>query len=389
MLLDDYDVSRATERVVQSVVGERETFLVDVNDLNSEFLAQVVEPPENSSSRMNRVFSILFVQPVMTLAICRGKPLGSVFDNTNVASWEQLGIARKFDPDLVHRAKMDEERLRGQDWESMMSFFDPLLRRKDAVSLAKVLLTLTDPCSNPEFPQEQLKDYHSIKIFVFLRGPTIWRVMSRNESNDVLSWRSGRLSNSTKYPLHASMTIISKKKKQNLLENCQIHALKLFWNAWTWHGLEDLIYSMVIERSLNGRSKNGPKLVTNDYFVWSLTYIIHVNANSMAMWETLRNNAHWDCFKTPILQEILRIQNRHQVVRCPFLDDIRLFHSLGCARNKLQFRTVQQNQKSFLRMQDWLWTVSPHLMYGIWSSQYLETRIRVIKNGETCVRTYV
>ena len=33
---------------------------------------------------------------------------------------------------------------------------------------------------------------------------------------------------------HASMTTTSKKKKQNLLENCQIHALKLFWNAYTW-----------------------------------------------------------------------------------------------------------------------------------------------------------
>ena len=28
--------------------------------------------------------------------------------------------------------------------------------------------------------------------------------------------------------LHASMTTTLKKKKQNLLENCQIHALKLF-----------------------------------------------------------------------------------------------------------------------------------------------------------------
>ena len=35
-------------------------------------------------------------------------------------------------------------------------------------------------------------------------------------------------SNSTKYLLHASMTTTLKKKKQNLLENCQIHALKLF-----------------------------------------------------------------------------------------------------------------------------------------------------------------
>ena len=33
-----------------------------------------------------------------------------------------------------------------------------------------------------------------------------------------------------------------------------------------------------------------------------------MNTNSIAMWETLPNNADWDCFKTPILQEILRTQ---------------------------------------------------------------------------------
>ena len=41
-------------------------------------------------------------------------------------------------------------------------------------------------------------------------------------------WRTRRLNNSTKYQLHALTTIISKKKKQNLLENCHISALKLF-----------------------------------------------------------------------------------------------------------------------------------------------------------------
>ena len=67
-----------------------------------------------------------------------------------------------------------------------------------------------------------------------------------------------------------------------------------------------------------------------------------------------------------------------------------LFQSVGCVRNKLQFRTVQQNQKSFPRMQDWGWMVYPLLIYGIWSSPFFtETRIRVIKHGETCVRTNV
>ena len=32
----------------------------------------------------------------------------------------------------------------------------------------------------------------------------------------------------------------------------------------------------------------------------SLTFIIHVITNNVAMWRTLQNNADWDCFKTPI-----------------------------------------------------------------------------------------
>ena len=70
--------------------------------------------------------------------------------------------------------------------------------------------------------------------------------------------------------------------------------------------------------------------------------------NSIAMWVILQNNADWDCLKTPILQEMLRIQNLRQVERCAFSEAIRLFQSAGCVRNELQFRTVQQKQKSFV-----------------------------------------
>ena len=52
----------------------------------------------------------------------------------------------------------------------------------------------------------------SWKIFVFLRGPTIWRIMPRNVWNDIVSWQTRRLNNSTKCLLHASMTITSKRK---------------------------------------------------------------------------------------------------------------------------------------------------------------------------------
>ena len=45
------------------------------------------------------------------------------------------------------------------------------------------------------------KTYHARKIFVFLRGPTIWRVMQRSVWSDIVSWQTERRNNSTKYLL--------------------------------------------------------------------------------------------------------------------------------------------------------------------------------------------
>ena len=70
-----------------------------------------------------------------------------------------------------------------------------------------------------------------------------------------------------------------------------------------------------------------------------------MSTNNNVMWETLPNNADWDCFKTPILQEILRIQNLHQVEHCAFLEVIQLVQSVGCVRNKFQCRTAQQKSE--------------------------------------------
>ena len=67
------------------------------------------------------------------------------------------------------------------------------------------------------------------------------------------------------------------------------------------------------------------------------------------MWRTLPNNADLDCFKTPILHEILRIQNVRQVEHCAFSASHTFVPiSCGCVRNKLQFHTDQQNPKSSL-----------------------------------------
>ena len=116
----------------------------------------------------------------------------------------------------------------------------------------------------------------------------------------------------------------SKKKKWNLLENCHKYALKLFWNACTWHVLWDLIFYGQWT-NLHDQSQNGPKPVTNAWIDWFIKFITHVNTINIVMWVILQNNADWDCFNTLTSREILKIQNPLLEEHCEFLEVIHLF----------------------------------------------------------------
>ena len=177
-----------------------------------------------------------------------------------------------------------------------------------------------------------------------------WKVMPRNVWNDIVILQTGRLNNSTKYLLHASMTTTSKKKKWNLLENCHKYAPKLFWNAYTWHVLGALIFLWSVTKLARSATKwtqacdrRLSRLISYIHHTSEYKQYCHVGNTA--------NSADWDCFKTPTLQEILRTRNLLQVEHCAFPEAIHLFQIAGCVRNKLQFRTVQLNQKSFLWMQ--------------------------------------
>ena len=55
--------------------------------------------------------------------------------------------------------------------------------------------------------------------------------------------------------------------------------------------------------------------------------------------QTCKIDSGWDCFKTPILREILRTQNLLQVEHRAFLEVIHLFQKVRCVRSKHQFHT--------------------------------------------------
>ena len=146
--------------------------------------------------------------------------------------------------------------------------------------------------------------------------------MQRNVWNDIVSWQTRRLNNSTKYLLHASMTTTS-KKKWNLVENCHKYALKLFWHAYNWQEFDDLkFYGQRI--SLHDQSKNGPKPVTNAWIGWFHIFSIHVKINNIVMWVILPSNADWDCFKTLTSREILKFRNPLLEEHCVYSELIHL-----------------------------------------------------------------
>ena len=117
------------------------------------------------------------------------------------------------------------------------------------------------------------------------------------------------------------------QKKMDQLENYLLFARKWFWNVCIWLVLGDLMFCGQWT-NLHDRLHNGLNRVTNDYVVWSLTFIIHVNANSIAMWETLPNNAD------------SKTQNRLQGVVFFCIFGSHTFVPISWMRNNLLFHTV-------------------------------------------------
>ena len=81
---------------------------------------------------------------------------------------------------------------------------------------------------NHEFPRGELKNYHARKIFVFLRGPTIWEGHTKKCVE-----RYCELANKTTQQLYKVSTPCIddhhlKEEELKSVENCHKYALKLF-----------------------------------------------------------------------------------------------------------------------------------------------------------------
>ena len=103
-------------------------------------------------------------------------------------------------------------------------------------------------------------------------------------------------------------------------------------------------------------------------------YITQTISDNIAMWDTRHSIASFFFFfKTPTLLVISKTQSQLQDVSCAFLEVKHLYQWAGCARNRLQFHIVQQNQKLFHWMLYFEWTGHLLLLFGVlWLRFYVQ-----------------
>ena len=222
---------------------------------------------------------------------------------------------------------------------------------KDNVKLAKILLTITEPCLNPEVPQEQMK---KLPCSENLRISSWSYDMAGHAKKSVE--RYCELANKTTQQLYKVSTPCiddhhfreeELKSVGELSKVCSQIVLKCLYLAGI--GRPDILWSVnKIARSItkwtNACDKRLNRLLSYINHTCELQQYCHVGNTA--------KQCRLGLFQDSDFAGDLEDSNSTSGGTSCVLEVIHLFQSVGCVRNKIQFRTVQQNQKSFLWMQD-------------------------------------
>ena len=131
----------------------------------------------------------------------------------------------------------------------------------DNAKQAKILWTITEPCSNREFLRVEWRNYHSLKIFIFRHGLVTWLVMQRSVWNDIASWQTRRLYKvSTPCIDDHHFKEEETKSVGELSKVCSQIVLKCLYLARI--GRPDILWS--VNKFARSITKNGQNPVTND-----------------------------------------------------------------------------------------------------------------------------
>ena len=188
-----------------------------------------------------------------------------------------------------------------------------------------------------------------------------------------------------KFRIFVWMIINDNRRNWNQLENCQKFVRKLFGNASIWHELDDVTSCgqwTSLQRSVTNWIRACDKRLAR-----LISYLHHTNdCRQCCHVGNTAQHCRLGLFQDSVFVGdvedsksisggVLRIlgsrtfvtilKNRFQRESCAYLEVKRSCQSVGCARNKLQFRTVLQNLKSFLWMLDYVWMGYLLLIFGL------------------------
>ena len=107
--------------------------------------------------------------------------------------------------------------------------------------------------------------------------------MLKNVSSGTVDWQIRKWSNRTKLQILVWMIINSNRKNSKQLENWQMIARILSWNACIWHVLDDLT-SCGQSKGLRDRSQNALRHVTNDWRGWFPIFVTRMTIVKSGRW---------------------------------------------------------------------------------------------------------
>ena len=178
---------------------------------------------------------------------------------------------------------------------------------KDNVKWRRILLTITEPCLNRQFPRvrtEKLPYSENFRI-------SSWSYDMAGHAKKCVE-RYCELSNKTTQQLYKVSTPCiddhhfkeeEMKSVGELSHVCSQIVLKCLYLARI--GRPDILWSVnKLARSITKWTKACDKRLS-----CLISDIHHTCEYKLYCYVGLQNNAGWDCFKTPILQEILKTQN--------------------------------------------------------------------------------
>ena len=236
-----------------------------------------------------------------------------------------------------------------KSWSSMEDPIVPLDWNMYGHPLLKLLWE--KPCLNREFQQWRLKNFHALRIFVFLHGLLIWKLMPRNVWNGV-----GELAKKTTQQLYKVSTpriddhhfTEETKYVRKLSQRCSHIVLKCLYRArigrpvilWSENKLARSItkWTKTCDKRLN-------RLISYIHQTCKYKQYCHVGKTAKIM-QTWTVSRLWFC-------------GRSWRFKIHFWRNMMLFWRSYICSNKLDVSetnfsfTIQQNPKSYLWTLDW------------------------------------